>query len=53
MNQFQNTESGAGILKDYYDTNSPLEEALKRKRIKLAQGKGMDIQSEEEKENAS
>jgi len=41
-------ESGKGILKDYYD--SPLSVALRNKREKLADTKGIGKDKEEEKE---
>jgi hypothetical protein len=47
MNNFQNTASGAGILKDYYGPQDvgpdPLSVALKKRREKLMQSRlGVD-----------
>lgn len=53
MNQFQSTESGSGILKDFTD-ESPLAQALRRKRERLAQtrlGISEDKQAEGEPED--
>ena len=42
MNEFQSTESGAANLKDSYGPErTALSEALKRKRKKLAESKGI------------
>jgi hypothetical protein len=49
MNEFASTENSEGMLKTSYDTGrSPLEEALRRKRKKLAETKGMEVKEEEE-----
>jgi hypothetical protein len=49
MNQFQSIQSGQGILKDNYfptDESSALTTALRRKRRKLAETKGMEAQDD-------
>lgn len=43
MNNYQNTTSGQGLLKDFYgqtdQVRDPLSEALKRRRMRLMQTK--------------
>ena len=49
MNNFATIDSSAGLMKDMYDDGkSPLEAALKKKRLKLAETKGMKAKEEEE-----
>lgn len=53
MNEFSTPQSNSGLLQDVYKTDkSPLQEALKRKREKLAKTL-IDLTPEEEKQNES
>lgn len=49
MNQFANIQNSQGLLKDFYesgDESSALTTALRRKRRKLAETKGMEAQDD-------
>ena len=51
MDEFASTSS-SGLLKNWYDNSgSPMQAALKKKRLKLAQTKGMDVKEAEDDEN--
>lgn len=53
MNQYSSTQTNPSILKDSYDGASPLGEALRRKRLKLAESKGVELNSDENNEDTS
>lgn len=45
-NDFANTDNSQGLLKDATET-SPLQEALRRKRKKLAETKGIETEDDD------
>lgn len=52
MNDFQTTESGRGLLKDFYDDDeSPVRKALREKRKQLSEK--ILIPTKEEMENGN
>lgn len=49
MDQFQNMQSGQGLLKTDYDEGDAMSQALKKKRMALADNKRLVEKSEDEK----
>jgi hypothetical protein len=46
MNKFSSTKNSEGLLKVVYE-NTPLGEALKKKREKMAENRGIDLNKQE------